>query len=827
MYITTVKYRRRGDPWPRCTDRPPPIRTGPPEAGHLGRRPRRSADVPADVVERAKHLLLDGLGCALVGAQLPWSRIADRRRPRPRGRRATRSSSAPAAPPARPPPPCSTARSSRASSSTTSIRSPRCTAARCSSRRCCRPRQHGRSRPAAPTSCSPRSPASRSGPRVGLHAARRADARPRLAFGIGLRHPRRGDGRRQAARPAARAAGGRARAGRHPVGGADGRPVRGDEQAHASRLRRPQRLLRGRAGGGRIHRHQAGVRTRLRRIPQRFRRGPRPRRVAADRPARASAGRPRAIMVKSYAAMGGLHGAIDAARRIRRSRCDPRTSRTIDITVGETVYKHGWWTPERPLTPIGAQMNIGYATAAALLDGNVLPEQFTAARLDADDVWAPDRRPPTCTSTNRWPARPSAERFRTDARRHHDRRRRARSPRRCSRTALPPIRSPTTSSSRSSTRSPTASPAASRADGDRAGRPRARRPRRHRRPDRPARRARRGRAGLKETAMATTPARQRLRDAARRAANSSSRQAFSTASPRSWPSAPVTSRRIMTGAGVAASGFGLPDIGLVTATEMAERARMIVDALGDVPLIADADTGYGAPLNVVRTVRAVRGGRRRRNPAGGPGVPEEVRAPAGQAGRRRARCSSRRSPPRWTPAPTTTCSWSPAPTPGPRSGWTPRSSGPTAYAAAGADVIFVEAPQGTDEIERIATRSRRSAADQPGARRHDAASSRRRGCRSWVTRSRSTRAIRWRSATFAHAARACASSTARDLADLLPDQARRLLQPGRPGRVARTRHQATHRGRTTMGMTIIEKILARKAGSTRSRRVTPSSSTST
>ena len=36
---------------------------------------------------------------------------------------------------------------------------------------------------------------------------------------------------------------------------------------------------------------------------------------------------------------------------------------------------------------------------------------------------------------------------------------------------------------------------------------------------------------------------------------------------------------------------------------MAERARMIVGALGDVPLIADADTGYGAPMNVVRTVR--------------------------------------------------------------------------------------------------------------------------------------------------------------------------------------------------------------------------------
>jgi 2-methylisocitrate lyase-like PEP mutase family enzyme len=60
----------------------------------------------------------------------------------------------------------------------------------------------------------------------------------------------------------------------------------------------------------------------------------------------------------------------------------------------------------------------------------------------------------------------------------------------------------------------------------------------------------------------------------------------------------------MTGAGVAASGFGLPDIGLVTATEMAGRAAMIADALGDIPLIADADTGYGALRNVVRTVRS-------------------------------------------------------------------------------------------------------------------------------------------------------------------------------------------------------------------------------
>src|SRR5579875_1066911 len=60
----------------------------------------------------------------------------------------------------------------------------------------------------------------------------------------------------------------------------------------------------------------------------------------------------------------------------------------------------------------------------------------------------------------------------------------------------------------------------------------------------------------------------------------------------------------LTGAGTAASGFGLPDIGLVTGSEMAERAGMIRDAVGDLPLIADADTGYGAPINVARTVRA-------------------------------------------------------------------------------------------------------------------------------------------------------------------------------------------------------------------------------
>jgi 2-methylcitrate dehydratase PrpD len=94
------------------------------------------------------------------------------------------------------------------------------------------------------------------------------------------------------------------------------------------------------------------------------------------------------IVIKSYAAMGGLHAAIDAVRAIDAGApVDTDDIERIDIALGHAVYHHGWWQPQRPLTPTGAQMNVGYVVAAALLDGNVLPEQFTAERLDADDVW--------------------------------------------------------------------------------------------------------------------------------------------------------------------------------------------------------------------------------------------------------------------------------------------------------------------------------------------------------------------------------------------------------------------------------------------------------
>jgi 2-methylisocitrate lyase-like PEP mutase family enzyme len=57
----------------------------------------------------------------------------------------------------------------------------------------------------------------------------------------------------------------------------------------------------------------------------------------------------------------------------------------------------------------------------------------------------------------------------------------------------------------------------------------------------------------------------------------------------------------MTGFGTSLTRLGMPDIGLLTMSEMVDNAARIVDACG-IPLVADADTGYGNPLNVRRTI---------------------------------------------------------------------------------------------------------------------------------------------------------------------------------------------------------------------------------
>lgn len=60
----------------------------------------------------------------------------------------------------------------------------------------------------------------------------------------------------------------------------------------------------------------------------------------------------------------------------------------------------------------------------------------------------------------------------------------------------------------------------------------------------------------------------------------------------------------LTGFGVAGASFGVPDVGLVSATEMSERVGTIAEACRGAPLIADGDNGHGGPLNAAKLTRA-------------------------------------------------------------------------------------------------------------------------------------------------------------------------------------------------------------------------------
>ena len=156
----------------------------------------------------------------------------------------------------------------------------------------------------------------------------------------------------------------------------------------------------------------------------------------------------------------------------------------------------------------------------------------------------------------------------------------------------------------------------------------------------------------------------------------------------------------MTGAGVCASAHGLPDVGLVTLTEMAQRASMLAGRL-EIPLIADADTGYGSPINVVRTVREYELAgvaaiqledqvfpKRCGHLAGKDVVDTEQFALA-----LRAAIEARRDPDTVIIARTDAR----APL-----GIEEAIRRANRYAEIGADVIFVEAPQSVEEIEQIA-----------------------------------------------------------------------------------------------------------------------------
>jgi 2-methylisocitrate lyase-like PEP mutase family enzyme len=160
----------------------------------------------------------------------------------------------------------------------------------------------------------------------------------------------------------------------------------------------------------------------------------------------------------------------------------------------------------------------------------------------------------------------------------------------------------------------------------------------------------------------------------------------------------------MTGFGTSAALLGQPDVGLLTQTEMVTNAHHIADAIR-VPLIADADTGYGNPLNVRRTVREYEA-------AGVAAIHLEDQVTPKKCGHMegkrvipsdemvakiRAAVEARYDPDFFIIARTDARSVE---------GLASALARAESYRDAGADMLFVEAPESMEEIEAVATHFR-------------------------------------------------------------------------------------------------------------------------
>lgn len=156
----------------------------------------------------------------------------------------------------------------------------------------------------------------------------------------------------------------------------------------------------------------------------------------------------------------------------------------------------------------------------------------------------------------------------------------------------------------------------------------------------------------------------------------------------------------MTGYGVSASRLGMPDLGFAGLADMADQARNLASVLG-IPLVADADTGYGNALNVRRTVEMYEA-------AGVAGLHIEDQqlpkrcghltgktiVPAVEfAAKIRAAVDARRDPNLVIIARTDAIAVA---------GFDDALRRGEAAAKAGADMLFIEAPTTEEQIERIA-----------------------------------------------------------------------------------------------------------------------------
>jgi 2-methylisocitrate lyase-like PEP mutase family enzyme len=157
----------------------------------------------------------------------------------------------------------------------------------------------------------------------------------------------------------------------------------------------------------------------------------------------------------------------------------------------------------------------------------------------------------------------------------------------------------------------------------------------------------------------------------------------------------------LTGAGLANTAFGIPDLGLVTLTEVVDAVTAITDVCA-LPLIVDADTGFGNPLNVIRTVRLLENAGANALQIEDQVFPKRcghfdrkaVIAAAEMVTKIKAAVDSRRSPDLLIIARTDARAVE---------GLERAIDRAQAYVEAGADVTFVEAPATVDEMRAITT----------------------------------------------------------------------------------------------------------------------------
>jgi 2,3-dimethylmalate lyase len=160
----------------------------------------------------------------------------------------------------------------------------------------------------------------------------------------------------------------------------------------------------------------------------------------------------------------------------------------------------------------------------------------------------------------------------------------------------------------------------------------------------------------------------------------------------------------MSGFGTSASLIGRPDVGLLSGAEMIDNARRIAGAV-DVPVIADADTGYGNAINVVRTVQGYEQAGVAAIQLEDQVMPKKCGHISGKAlievdemaGKIRAAVAARRDPDFLLIARTDAAAVE---------GLDAAVARARVYAEAGADLLFVEAPTSEGDIARVAAELR-------------------------------------------------------------------------------------------------------------------------